>query len=495
MEGNIMKKIDFNEDQIGDMFGELDAQEDNEQRLDDFFLKTDVFEKIHNNRPLRIIVAQKGVGKSAILRKSYLENIHNNQLSLWVRPDDIENLETIENSTDTIKLIRQWKNGLEKLIITKVCENFEVSSDEEINKYFKYSFKITDKLLKIIKKANEHVDISEVNKLITQQYMKTNKIVVYIDDLDRAWNGSKENIARISALVTAARNMCSDDSSLKIRISLRSDVYYLFRKADESTDKVSTNVITLDWTQHELLAMLVKRIQLYFGNKLPDSSLLEMSQDNMAEHLNIVMEDKFKGRGKWNNAPLRKILLSLARKRPRDLINLCVLGARSANTNKRDKIITNDWESSFSHYSQDRFNDTIVEHKFEIGNLESLLKGMTPTTSEMENRREKRLFIYDTKGMLTKIRSILERGDYRFSNQREKATPQEVLAFLYKINFLTARKTLKTGFIDTKYFEDNNYLAGLDNINFGYDWEVHPAFRKVLYPTSNDIFETMDIPD
>lgn len=306
MEGNIMKKIDFNEDQIGDMFGELDAQEDNEQRLDDFFLKTDVFEKIHNNRPLRIIVAQKGVGKSAILRKSYLENIHNNQLSLWVRPDDIENLETIENSTDTIKLIRQWKNGLEKLIITKVCENFEVSSDEEINKYFKYSFKITDKLLKIIKKANEHVDISEVNKLITQQYMKTNKIVVYIDDLDRAWNGSKENIARISALVTAARNMCSDDSSLKIRISLRSDVYYLFRKADESTDKVSTNVITLDWTQHELLAMLVKRIQLYFGNKLPDSSLLEMSQDNMAEHLNIVMEDKFKGRGKWNNAPLRK---------------------------------------------------------------------------------------------------------------------------------------------------------------------------------------------
>ena len=57
-----MEKIDFNEDQIGEMFGELDAQEDREERLDGFFLKTDVYNKIHNNRSLRITVAQKGVG-------------------------------------------------------------------------------------------------------------------------------------------------------------------------------------------------------------------------------------------------------------------------------------------------------------------------------------------------------------------------------------------------------------------------------------------------
>lgn len=414
---------------------------------------------------------------------------------MWVRPDDIESLETIENSTDTIKLIRQWKTGLEKLIISKVCENFQMNDNEDINKYIKQGVKITENLFKIIKKANEHVDLTEVNKLITEQYMKNNKIVVYIDDLDRAWNGSKENVARISALVTAARNMCSDDNSLKIRISLRSDVYYLFRKADESTDKVSNNVITLDWSQHELLAMLVKRVQLYLGKNISDSELENMPQDEMALYLNDVMEDRFKGKGKWNNTPLRKILLSLVRKRPRDLINLCVLGARSANKNKRNKITTEDWEAVFSHYSQDRFNDTIVEHKFEIGNIESLLKGMTPTSSEMENRRKQRLFIYDTEAMLVKINSIRERGDYRFSNQREKATSQEILAFLYKINFITARKTLPSGFIDTKYFEDNNYLAGLDNVNFGYDWEVHPAFRKVLYPTSNNIFETMDIPN
>lgn len=490
-----MINIDFNEDQIGEMFGELDAQEDDEKRLDDFFLKTDIFNKIHNRRPLRIIVAQKGVGKSAILRKSYLENIHNNQLSLWVRPDDIENLETIENSTDTIKLIRQWKTGLEKLIISKVCDNMELTQNDTVKNGIKSGLKITEQLSRIIVKLKDHVNMSEINKLFVEQYTKNNEIYVYIDDLDRAWNGSKENVARISALVTAARNMCSDDNSLKIRISLRSDVYYLFRKADESTDKVSNNVIILDWSQHELLAMLVKRVQLYFGEKISDSKLLEMPQDEMAEYLNIVMEDKFKGKGKWNNTPLRKILLSLVRKRPRDLINLCVLSSRHANTNKRNKIVTDDWESSFSNYSQDRFNDTIVEHKFEIGNIESLLKGMAPSSSEMKNRREKRLFIYDTKGILAKIGTIIERGDYRFSNQREKATPQEVLVFLYKINFLTARKTLQSGYIDTKYFEDNNYLAGLDNVDFGYDWEVHPAFRKVLYPASKDIFETMDIPN
>lgn len=41
--------------------------------------------------PIRILVAHKGIGKSAALRMSYLENIANNVLSIWARPDDIIN--------------------------------------------------------------------------------------------------------------------------------------------------------------------------------------------------------------------------------------------------------------------------------------------------------------------------------------------------------------------------------------------------------------------
>ena len=33
------------------------------------------------------------------------------------------------------------------------------------------------------------------------------------------------------------------------------------------------------------------------------------------------------------------------------------------------------------------------------------------------------------------------------------------------------------------------------NIEFGYDWEVHPAFRWALYPEARDIFSGIDLPN
>lgn len=32
------------------------------------------------------------------------------------------------------------------------------------------------------------------------------------------------------------------------------------------------------------------------------------------------------------------------------------------------------------------------------------------------------------------------------------------------------------------------------NVDFGYDWEVYPAFRWALYPETRDIFRYTDIP-
>lgn len=59
---------------------------------------------------------------------------------------------------------------------------------------------------------------------------------------------------------------------------------------------------------------------------------------------------------------------------------------------------------------------------------------------------------------------------------------------MYKINFLTARRDLEGGIIDRKYFEENRYLSN-EFTEFGYKWEVHPAYRWVLQPDSKwDIY-------
>lgn len=484
------KEINFSEQQIREMFGDLAAEDEKKERFSSYFIKTDIYEKIHNYLPIRILVAHKGIGKSAVFRMSYLENLSNNVLSIWVKPNDILEIANPDSINDSLELIRRWKAGLEELLVEKVISNFDVGSDNDIiNKISKNGLKFTDKIGIIVKKVQDIVNVEQIKKDVAKQYLKNHKIVVYIDDLDRAWNGSKQNIYRISALLNAVRDMCNETDELCFRISLRSDVYYLVRTADESTDKIDGNVLWLKWTEHELLALLVKRVQSYFGNDISEKVLINMTQAEMSKYLDVIMADTFEGAGKWNNRPIRYIFLSLIRRRPRDLINLCTLAARNANANNRKLIITTDWEEVFEQYSSSRLQDTINEHKYELPDIERLLLGMKPSHNFKKTTKP---FVYNKEHLVRKIEGIMQKGKFNFANQKE-CTPEELIAFMYKINFLNARKDLQDGFIDRKYFEDNKYITS-NKVDFGYDWEVHPAFRWALFPEARDIFLYTDIP-
>ena len=484
------KVVDFSEEQIREMFGDLAAEDEKMERFSSYFIKTDVYEKVHSDLPIRILVAHKGVGKSAVFRMSYLENKKNNVLSIWVKPDDILGLADAEGGANSLKIIRQWKYGLEELLVEKIISNFDISKDNDIiNQISRNGLKLAERIGMIIKKVQEVVKIDAIKKSIADKYQKNHKIVIYIDDLDRAWNGSKENIYRIAALLNAVRDMCNETEELCFRISLRSDVYYLVRTADESTDKIDGNVLWLTWTEHELLALLVKRVQSYFGNYFSERELKSMDQKKMSMYLDDIMADTFEGSGKWNNRPIRYIFLSLIRRRPRDLINLCTLAARNANAEGRHLIVTEDWEAVFEQYSLSRLQDTINEHKYELPDIERLLLGMKPGH---EMKKTDKPFVYDKERLIRKIKGIIQTGKFYFANKKE-CTVEDLVTFMYKINFLNARKNVASGFIDRKYFENNRYITA-KSVDFGYDWEVHPAFRWALYPETRDIFKYTDIP-
>ena len=214
-----------------------------------------------------------------------------------------------------------------------------------------------------------------------------------------------------------------------------------------------------------------------------------MGQQEMSAYLDDIMASTFEGAGKWNKRPIRYIFLSLIRRRPRDLINLCTLAARNANAEGRNLIVTEDWEEVFEQYSTSRLQDTINEHKYELPDIERLLLGMKPSH---EMKKTEKPFVYDKERLVRKIEGIMQNGKFYFANNKE-CTVEELIAFMYKINFLNARKDAAGGFIDRKYFEDNKYITS-NSVDFGYDWEVHPAFRWALYPETRDIFRYTDIP-
>ena len=58
-----------------------------------------------------------------------------------------------------------------------------------------------------------------------------------------------------------------------------------------------------------------------------------------------------------------RVLMSLIRKRPRDLVKLLTLAARQAQMEGSDLITTRNLRGIFEEYSQGRLQDTINEYR------------------------------------------------------------------------------------------------------------------------------------
>jgi hypothetical protein len=335
----------------------------------------------------------------------------------------------------------------------------------------------------------EQVNLTKTQELIIAAYLKNKKINIYIDDLDRGWESKKSDIQNLSALLNAVRDLSNDNPGLNFKISLRSDVYYLVRTSDESTDKIEGSVVWYSWTQHEILLLLIKRIQTYFGNEFNIDSFRQLQQSQLAKNLDSVFEPKFWGIGKWSEIQMFRVLMSMIRKRPRDLVKLCTLAAKRAYNLKLDKINTECLRSIFEEYSQGRIQDTVNEFKSELPKIESLLLGMKPTKKTLKTSEN---YIFTTQSLIGKINNIMMHSNFNFANGTS-ASARDLLQFLYKINFLTARKLTESGEIDRKDFEENRYLS-TQFVDYGYDWEIHPAYRWALQPDSiEDIFYKLDI--
>ncbi|HWO41651.1 MAG TPA: hypothetical protein VNO43_07610 [Candidatus Eisenbacteria bacterium] len=468
-----MDQLSFSELQIQGLFGHEAAEDEDPQRLREYYFKTSTYDQVVTDLPLRILVGHKGIGKSALFQVAMREETDAHRLTILVKPDDIAGLAT--DTSDFLATIRNWKDGLLEILAKKILNSFGMESTDVPARLKRLGGNLVDILRETFSKAVQ-VEQTPAKKLLVDHFLKTGKITVYIDDLDRGWQGRRTDVQRISALLNAVRDMAREDRGLHFRISLRSDVYYLVRTSDESTDKIEGSVVWQAWTNHEIFVVLVKRLETFFGRSVDERLLLRTPQSQLARYLNLVFEKRFSGLGHWAKAPMYRVLMSLIRRRPRDLIKLCTLAARNAQQERSTQITTQNLTAIFEEYSQGRVQDTINEFRSELPDIERLLTNMKPSRRE---RTAKEGYVYTTAGLLSKISNAMQTGEFRFATGRVAST-KDLAAFMYKINFLTARKETPNGIV-RKYFEENRYLSS-DFADFGFDWEIHPAYRWALQP-------------
>ena len=178
----------------------------------------------------------------------------------------------------------------------------------------------------------------------------------------------------------------------------------------------------------------------------------------------------------------------LNKKKPRDLVKLLSGSAREAYRNNREIIVTTDLRNTFETYSGERLQDIINEFRSELPDIEKLLYGMRPTTKE---KRAEDSYLYSNDKIFKKIQNIIDQNTFRFTNSRS-VTPKSLAEFLYKIDFITARKD-GDRYVTRRYFDQARHLQN-QFVDFGFHWEVHPAYRWALQTGDLDtIIRNLDL--
>lgn len=113
--------VKFNDQTLHGLFGAEAAEDETPERFKEYFFRNKAFDSVQADLPIRILVGHKGIGKSALLRMSYLQEVDKNTIALWLRPNDVMGALSAYPST-FLQLIEEWKKGLQRLIFEKAVE-------------------------------------------------------------------------------------------------------------------------------------------------------------------------------------------------------------------------------------------------------------------------------------------------------------------------------------------------------------------------------------
>lgn len=470
--------VEFNGINIAELFGIEDAENEKPARLKEYFFRNRAYDDLICGLPIRILVGHKGVGKSALLRVAFLEDEDAGTLAVWIRPNDIQGIAS-DPDTDFNTLIEEWKTGIINVVASKVAETLMPGTEWGQHRPVAGTVRALVQAVIGIFESYFQKPCAEISSSVVQRFRHTHAIHIYLDDLDRGWEARNWDIRRLSALLNALRDLAGSETTIKFRLGLRSDVYFLVRTADESTDKIEGNIIWLSWDNHEILTLAAKRVETFFKRSVDEHALIERPQSEIASRLHTIITPRYMDSGKWQNAPVHRVLLSLVRRRPRDLVKLLSGAAKSAYKNKHNIITTVDLRQTFESYSGERLQDIINEFKTELPAIGHLVYDMKPSTPLKKRGGDR--WIYTNDALIAKIRNIRQGHNFVFTNGIV-ITERSLAEFLYKIDFITARKDHEDGTILRRYFEQNRMLQS-QFTDFGFNWEIHPAYRWALDPS------------
>lgn len=467
------------------IFGNDAAEDESETVFASYALRRQEIEQFTDpSRPLQVVRAYKGEGKSALLRlvERRLKSETPSPITVKTTGPAIS---PALDSHDSDEWVREWKRKILGRIASEIGASLSVAfSDDAIslveeaekNGFRSRSFvsSIADRLkTKLSPVAMQKTGIAAPEHLLKRWLDQGSPVWVFIDDLDQNFRNEPLSKVKVAACFIAVRQIFSQIPEVRFRLAVRPNVWSIVKFEFEALSHVEQYMVDLPWSDQMFLDLMARRIEAYLKRtgqwQHAEKALSGSISDRLEQIEAFVFEDPVMWAGR--RRPMYYALYTLSWHRPRWLIELCKVAATSAAKNRNARISLQDIVDQLDEFGRKRIADMVAEFRSQCPEIQDLVYAFSGQAER-----------YDTGELLRTIeRRILPGVHPRIVGMPARVGSRDVAQFLYQVGFLSARLDHKDGRYDHFSFSDKpNLLSVTTNIDEGLSWEIHPVFRNAL---------------
>lgn len=463
------------------LFGNDAGEDEAVEKLKDYFLITPKIEPFFlYESELFFVRARKGMGKSTLLcyTAAKIEKEYPRDIVINIKASEL--LAKIEDvDSNAMNLVNMWQQRIcsrinneigKRINIAFSDDKMSVVEEAEIN-----GFKGKNLIGALLERIFIHTDKIKIqggsveNNAETlkriQSSNSSDKVWLFVDDIDATFVDSKKNRLFISTFFSACRLLTNSIKGLNIRASVRTDVWALI-STDESLDKCEQYMLDLKWSTKETEKILLNKISTY----------IKMHQDSHDIKGNFSYEkcyqEFFTKTFRWGTSSVHpfRVIHILSAGRPRWATQLCRFAAQDAYNKEKDLIEKGNINFAMVEYGRNRLSDLQKEHNHQCNKIAAL-------TESFRNSKSEYRFHELTEHIEHKVFSTIDEITIDTVKTNDSLT---IAKFLYRIGFVTLRNDEFNKAAGFTHFEEAPDLLIDTNINDDDIWIIHPAYRTAL---------------
>lgn len=441
------------------LFGNEAGDDEDEATLSEYFVDKPEFKSFEaNSRRIAICRGRKGMGKSALLNYiSYSKSQLPNTYVSKVKGSDLFS-RLKEGIVDSHEWVASWRQVI--IDVVNASLNLDLGVDSRTAASV---FSISN---------GTRFSLANADGLIW----------LCIDDIDATYRRSISEDLRLAAFFSAVRGLAVEFPLLRIRVSVRQDVWSSIRAVDEALDKCEQYMLDIEWSRTGTRSIIAKRIKHYVALLHTEAraaihgTVVDAPDEEAKRAINQLSDPKallilFPAKYPWGSftTDVHNVIHVLSAGRPRWALQLARMTAGIAAKYGDHLLKYGYMKQILPRYSQSRIIDLIREHSHQCPQIEDLLYSFNSTDRELT-----------TQEFIERVdKRIHAKVDVFIDRDTNKASVIEICQFMFRIGFIEA--------IDLNdrtrhyHFEDSpQLLRSMTAVHDHIKWQVRPSYQAAL---------------